>query len=359
MCRLLYCCYISPAPKVTQLKRVLHVGPVQSRGGMQATIRHHLQHPPPGWQTDSINTHVDGSIFAKLNVWRLAKKALKHHLSEKPPDIVHIHTASSYSWWRKSRAVELCIAAGIPTVLQIHAGNFHNFLLNKPSAKNEFTRLCSHDLVTPVALTPRHKKEIGLPEMAIIGSPAPPIQEINPDSRDRQTMLLLARPSPIKGHRLAIEATQQLRDRGLKVDLHLSGVSPAHKWVNSLGPDQGIHARGWLSGEDKDELLKTAGLLLIPSDYEGMPVAAMEALSCGLPVLASPACQGILGDGGIIVENLDSTAWADAIEEILKDTAGWEKMAVAGPASVARQTPEMLGKQWAELYQNSLQETIE
>jgi glycosyltransferase involved in cell wall biosynthesis len=89
-----------------------------------------------------------------------------------------------------------------------------------------------------------------------------------------------------------------------------------------------------------------------------MPVAAMEALSCGLPVVASPACQGILGAGGIIVENLDSNVWADAIEEILKDTDGWEKMAAAGPASVARQTPDMLGKQWAELYQNSLQEAI-
>jgi glycosyltransferase involved in cell wall biosynthesis len=158
---------------------------------------------------------------------------------------------------------------------------------------------------------------------------------------------------------LAIKATQELRKRGHDVHLHLSGVSPDHKWVGELGPEQGIHARGWLTGEQKDELLTTAGLLLIPSDYEGMPVAAMEALSCGLPVVASLACQGILGAGGFIVENLDSNAWADAIEEIVRDKTRWEKMAAAGPASVARQTPDMLGKQWAELYQNSLQETIE
>lgn len=359
MCRLLYCCYISPAPKVAELKRVLHVGPVDSRGGMQATIHHHLAHPPPGWQTESINTHVDGSVIAKLNAWRRAKINLKSALNSNPPDIVHIHTASSYSWWRKSRAVKMCLAANVPIVLQIHAGNFHNFLLNKPSAQREFFEITSHDLVTPVALTPRHKSEIGLSEMAVIGSPAPPIQEIDPALRNRKLLLLLARPSPIKGHRLAIEATQQLRARGHQVNLHLSGVSPSHKWVNSLGPEQGIHARGWLSGEDKDELLKTAGLLLIPSDFEGMPIAAMEALSCGLPVLASNACEGILGDGGIIVKNLDCTTWVDAIESILNNTAGWEKMAAAGPASVAQQTPENLGKQWTELYQKSLQEMQE
>ena len=253
----------------------------------------------------------------------------------------------------------MCIRANIPVILQIHAGNFSTFLHSSSSVKTAFFSLADHPLVTTVALTPRHKREIGLENMQVIGSPAPHIREIRTSNRNPNLIILLARPSPIKGHQLAIKVTQELRTRGHDVHLHLSGVSPDHKWIGALGPEQGIHARGWLTGEQKDELLTTAGLLLIPSDYEGMPVAAMEALSCGLPVVASLACQGILGEGGIIVENLDSNTWVDAIEEIFRDTAGWEKMASAGPTSVALQTPEMLGKQWAELYQNSLQETIQ
>ena len=326
---------------------------------MQATIKHHLKHPPEDWNTESINTHVDGSILAKINAWRIAKKELKSRLRNNPPDVVHIHTATSYSWWRKIRAVKMCISVNVPVVLQIHAGNFNTFLLNSNSVRTEFFKITSHPLVTPVALTPRHKREIGLDNIQVIGSPAPSIREISTLNRNPNLMILLARPSPIKGHQLAIKVTQELRTRGHDVHLHLSGVSPGHKWVGELGPEQGIHARGWLTGEQKDELLTTAGLLLIPSDYEGMPVAAMEALSCGLPVVASPACQGILGGGGTIIENLDCNEWVDAIEEILKDTVCWEKMASSGPASVARQTPEMLGKQWAELYQNSLQGAIE
>lgn len=341
------------------LKRVLHVGPVESRGGMQATIRHHLKHPPVDWITESINTHVDGSVLAKINAWRIAKKELKSRLKNDPPDVVHIHTATSYSWWRKIRAVKMCINAKVPVILQIHAGNFNTFLLNSNSVRTEFFKITSHQLVTPVALTPRHKKEIGLEKLQVIGSPAPPIRMINTSDRDPNLMILLARPSPIKGHQLAIKVTQELRNRGHDVHLHLSGVSPDHKWVGDQGPEQGIHARGWLTGEEKDELLTTAGLLLIPSDYEGMPVAAMEALSCGLPVMASPSCQGILGDGGVIVENLDSNEWADAIEKVLKDSDCWKKMSSAGPGSVTQQTPEMLGKQWAELYQNSIQEDLE
>ncbi len=336
------------------LKRVLHVGPVESRGGMQATIRHHLKHPPVDWITESINTHVDGSPVAKINAWCKAKKELKSRLKNDPPDVVHIHTATSYSWWRKIRATKMCINAKVPVILQIHAGNFNRFLQNSNAVKTDFFKISSHPLVTPVALTPRHKKEIGLEKLQVIGSPAPPIRRIKTSNRDPKLMILLARPSPIKGHQLAIKVTQELRTRGHDVNLHLSGVSPNHKWVGELGGEQGIHARGWLSGEQKDELLTTAGLLLIPSDYEGMPVAAMEALSCGLPVMASPSCQGILGDGGVIVENLETNEWADTIEDVLNDSNCWEKMAAAGPDSVTSQTPEKLGKQWAELYENSI-----
>ncbi|MDP6742830.1 MAG: glycosyltransferase family 4 protein [Candidatus Thalassarchaeaceae archaeon] len=336
------------------MKSVLHIGPVRSKGGMQATIHHHLKHPPKGWETASVNTHVDGSVFAKINAWRQAKKELSHRLKNDPPDVVHIHTATKYSWWRKLRAVKMCITANIPIILQVHAGNFHFFLQNKPSVAKEFSRIVSHPLVTPVALTPRHKKEIGLSEMAVIGSPAPPTKQIDSSTRDRNMLILLARPSPIKGHRLAIAAVQNLRERGYLVNLHLSGISPSHQWVRQLGPDEGIHARGWLSGEEKNELLENAGLLLIPSTFEGMPVSAMEALSCGLPVVASPACDGILGDAGIIVEQLDSDAWVDAIAEILNDEEKWRQLSLAGPEAVAQQTPEALGKQWADLYEKSL-----
>ncbi len=338
------------------LRTVLHIGPVESKGGMQATIRHHLKHPPNGWITESINTHVDGSVFAKINAWRGAKKKLKKRLMDNKPDIIHIHTATNFSWWRKLRAVKMCIKFQVPVILQIHAGNFHMFLLNKPPAAREFFHLTQHKLVTPVALTPRHKREIGLSNMEVIGSPAPSITKIDPKTREKNLLILLARPSPIKGHQLAIEAVQKLRNRGQDLNLHLSGIESSHRWVRNLDETDGIHARGWLSGKEKNELLHKAGVLLIPSVFEGMPVCAMEALSCGLPVIASSACEGILGDGGIIVEKLDSEVWANTISEILNDVDKWHQMALNGPSAIAQQTPEVLGKKWSKLYEKALNE---
>ena len=337
-----------------RMRRVLHLGPVQSRGGMQATIRHHLRHPPPRWKCESINTHVDGSAWAKLMAWRTAKRELKQMLGDSPPDLVHIHTATRYSWWRKSRATRMCIAHDIPTVLQVHAGNFHLYLSNRPKALADFMKLAAHPLVTTVALTPRHKRELGLGDMAVIGSPAPPVKEVDPSTRDRNLMVLLARPSPVKGHRLAISVIQELRSRGRDVHLHLSGLTPSHPWVSGFGPEQGIHARGWLSGEEKEQLLESAGMLLIPSKYEGMPVAAMEALSCGLPVVASSACEGILGGGGVIIRSLEAEDWVENLESLLDDEARWEEMSIQGPMAVRNQTPDRLGERWARLYESAI-----
>jgi len=330
---------------------VLHVGPVESRGGMQATIHHHLENPPPGWSTEVIGTHVDGSPLSKWFAWRKGRKELVRRLRENPPDLVHVHTATRYSWWRKRRVVDISLAAGLPVVLQVHSGDFHHFINRSALNGKRFRDLCAHPSVTPVALTPAHRDLMALPpDTVVIGSPSPRLDPVDPDSREPGKLLLLARASPIKGHRLAISATLMMREEGQEVNLHLS-LEQNHQWVMGLGSEDGIHAHGWMTDFEKRELLRGAGLLLIPSEFEGMPVVAMEALSCGLPILASPACEGILGGGGSIVPHLDARVWADAITAILNDEQGWRQMCSAAPMAVADQTPEVIGARWANLYE--------
>ena len=50
---------------------------------------------------------------------------------------------------------------------------------------------------------------------------------------------------------------------------------------------QGVILTGVLSGEPLVELYSNAGLFVLPSYYEGLPIALLEALSYGLPVLVS------------------------------------------------------------------------
>jgi glycosyltransferase involved in cell wall biosynthesis len=76
------------------------------------------------------------------------------------------------------------------------------------------------------------------------------------------------------------------------------------------------------------ELLSTADVYVFPSRREGFPVAPLEAMACGLPVVAADTTglSDILekeeGSGGIIVPRGDTTALAGALEKLLV-TDGW------------------------------------
>jgi starch synthase len=69
--------------------------------------------------------------------------------------------------------------------------------------------------------------------------------------------------------------------------------------------------------------LSAADLYVLPSRREGFPVAPLEAMACGLPVVASdtPAMSNIFdrgsASGGLIVKREDPQALAETIQKLL------------------------------------------
>jgi poly(glycerol-phosphate) alpha-glucosyltransferase len=59
----------------------------------------------------------------------------------------------------------------------------------------------------------------------------------------------------------------------------------------SLGVDASVRFLGPVFGEKKDALLRRAGVFVLPSYSEGLPMAVLEAWSHGLPVLMSEFCN--------------------------------------------------------------------
>ena len=107
--------------------------------------------------------------------------------------------------------------------------------------------------------------------------------------------------------------------------------------------------------DDKAELLAACDALVLPSRKEGLGVAALEAMACGRPVLASRvgglAETVVDGETGLLVAPEDPEALAEAITRLQGDVALRERLGAAGPARVAEgHLPEQMTASYERLY---------
>lgn len=91
----------------------------------------------------------------------------------------------------------------------------------------------------------------------------------------------------------------------------------------SLGLGDGCRLLGYR--DDVRRLLAAADLFILGSDYEGLPVAVMEAMAAGLPIVAT-AVGGVPeavtdGESGLLVPPRDPEALAAAIGRLVEDPA--------------------------------------
>jgi glycosyltransferase involved in cell wall biosynthesis len=94
---------------------------------------------------------------------------------------------------------------------------------------------------------------------------------------------------------------------------------------------EGVSFRGLIPEEEKSPALAAAHVFALLSASEGLPIAPLEALACGTPVVLSPGCglPDVDGVAGIVCDGSAAGA-ADALLTILRDPARAEAFGAAG-----------------------------
>ena len=144
---------------------------------------------------------------------------------------------------------------------------------------------------------------------------------------------------PRKGVGTLVEAMAALRRRhpGLDVDTVLAGFEG---WRNETAVAPGdmavlgrsLHRLGQVRESDLWALYRGAEVFAFPSLHEGFGLPVVEAMSQGVPVVASaiPALSEVAGGAAVLVEPGQPDAWAAAIEGLLGDDRTRSELAAAG-----------------------------
>jgi glycosyltransferase involved in cell wall biosynthesis len=148
-------------------------------------------------------------------------------------------------------------------------------------------------------------------------------------------LITAGRLSPEKGQAILIRAFAEVR-KSLPCQLVILGAGELERQLKGLSDELGVssevHFLGWQANPFK--YFARASVFVSPSLTEGFGLAALEAMACGVPVIATdcPGGQGeIVGDEfGILVPASSEKALADAMIRVLTSADLRARLAAAG-----------------------------
>jgi len=144
--------------------------------------------------------------------------------------------------------------------------------------------------------------------------------------KDKTKLIFVGRCDPVKCIDKLILSVAQLSSRH-DVGLLIVGDGPERSSLERLSIELGVSDRCVFMGmrNDVERILKYADIMVMPSRWEGLSVSALEAMACGVPLVANrvPGLSDSIEDKrtGLLVEPGDNLALNAAIEKLITEPA--------------------------------------
>jgi glycosyltransferase involved in cell wall biosynthesis len=173
----------------------------------------------------------------------------------------------------------------------------------------------------------------------------PDLFTLRPEHQEQQPVILgVGRLSYQKGFDVLIEAFARISAQYPDWELHLAGDgelrSELTRQVLARGVGTKVRFLGMLSAEQLIEALHSVSIVALASRWEGFPVAALEAMSCGnaLVTTQNPGTHEMVQDGvnGVLVPRENPQALADALVRLVESPALRHALGLEARETVAR-----------------------
>jgi glycosyltransferase involved in cell wall biosynthesis len=280
------------------------------------------------------------------------------------PDVIHANVFSS-----ADLAAYLGFRYKIPAVLTEHATSYPRRLFGPFQAfkirffNNRLARILpvSEDLA-------RHMQAHGITTRMQVVPNVVDTSQFHPPAlkklRDRSTaqILVVARLDPVKGLEGLLAALARLARRGIKFTAGLVGDGPERQSLQKLAKQLNLEDRvkfyGVKSRAEIAEMLRQVDLFALTSYWENQPVALLEALASGLPVVAARVGgipEFVKPELGVLIEPGNVQSIADGLIAVMDHLDDYDSQAIARFAR-ANFSYEVVGRQFSQIYAEVIQE---
>jgi len=181
-----------------------------------------------------------------------------------------------------------------------------------------------------------------------------------PQPQDGGYVLFVSTIEPRKNLPTLLEAYSLVLDRKRVSPMPALAIAGREGWlservyarIDELHLRDHVRLVGEAPGSSLVTLYQGTRAFALPSIYEGFGLPALEALACGVPVLASTggSLPEVVGDAGILLDPHDIEGWSEALERILLDDEEATRLREAGPRQARNFSWERAAAQTWDLY---------
>jgi glycosyltransferase involved in cell wall biosynthesis len=276
-----------------------------------------------------VTSHCDGSPLKKIFTACKAFFSAFYFLMFSRVNVVHIHLSHGASFWRKSGFIWMTRFFRKPLLVHLHGSDFRDFYYRQQkSYRGAYVNSTFNTADVIVTLSTDWEEWV----QGVVSGPrvitvhnsiarSTPPKDI---SKQTSQLLFLGRIGKRKGAFDLLNAIAAVKEEFPDVYLIMGGdgeVDKAAAMARELGIEENVKFAGWVRGDEKKQLFFESAAFLLPSYSEGMPMSVLEALSSGLPVIASSigSISEQISDGveGYLISPGDIDALASRIETVL------------------------------------------
>ena len=295
---------------------VLMIGPdIHAQGGISAVIQKYYA----GGISDMVDlkylcTTRDTNRITKLYCALVAY--IKVLFMAPWCDIAHVHVASRNSYKRKSIILKYLYFLKKKVIIHLHGGEFDKFFLyecNDQAQRNIRDIFNKANMIIVLSLEWK-EKIIGIigtsvADRTVILHNAVDIPAYIPKDYSLRNMIFLGRLVDGKGIKDLLSSMATVKERFPTSQLTICGGGNTEAYIkkaDELNISDCVSFPGWISGAEKENLLRNATVFILPSYNEGLPVSMLEAMSYGLACVVTDVggIPSVInnGENGLLIE---------------------------------------------------------